>query len=158
MASALNFFKMEFVNMQTTISCFFAIALQIVMIYFPILIMNILQKNYDKLDKSKFLDQFSTIIVELDITHPSKYMYYAIFLMRRIIFVFIMILMADKTIYCLAAQCATSVFLILYVLIAKPFKRRITAVLTILGEIALMCFHFVSLAILNPDQPDDENQ
>lgn len=62
MASALNFFKMNFVNLQTTISCFVAIALQICMIYFPIMIMNVLQKNYDKLDNKKFLDQFSTII------------------------------------------------------------------------------------------------
>ena len=42
MASTLNIYRMSFINMQTTISCFVSISFQISMIYLPILIMNIL--------------------------------------------------------------------------------------------------------------------
>jgi hypothetical protein len=42
LAATLNIYKMEFVNMQTTASCFISVAFLIGMIYLPIHIMNIL--------------------------------------------------------------------------------------------------------------------
>jgi hypothetical protein len=119
--------------------------------------MNIIQRSYDRLSHPKFLGQYSTIIAEMDLSHPSKYMFYAVFLMRRIIFVFMLVLFASSPTTGIGAHCGTALLMILYVLIAKPFKRRITAVLTILGELFVIGFHLIGLGILNPDQPDDEN-
>jgi len=157
LASTLNIYRMQFVNIQCLVSCFVSIAFQIGFIYLPILIMNILQRSYDRLSHPKFLGQYSTIIAEMDLSHPSKYMFYAVFLMRRIIFVFMLVLFASSPTTGIGAHCGTALLMILYVLIAKPFKRRITAVLTILGELFVIGFHLIGLGILNPDQPDDEN-
>ena len=92
LSSTLNIYKMTFATTPTTISCFIAIAISIALIYLPIVIMNILQKHYDKLTRTKFRIQYGPIIDELDLSHPSKYMFYAIFLMRRIVFVFLIVL------------------------------------------------------------------
>ena len=121
------------------------------MIYLPILIMNILQRNYDRLSHPKFLAQYSTVIDELDLSHPSKYMYYAIFLMSRVVYVFLLVLFANNVILSIACHAASSAVMIIYVLIAKPFKRKITAFLTITGELFVTAFHVVALGITNPN-------
>ena len=128
------------------------------MIYLPILIMNILQRSYDKMTAPKFLASYSTIIEELDISHPSKYMFYAIFFMRRMVYVFMLVLFTTKITIAIAGHCVASSFMILYILIAKPFKRRVSSFLTIVGELFVMAFHIVGLAVIDPNQPDDENE
>ena len=158
MATTVNIYKMSFSNLQTTISCFISIALQIGMIYLPILFMNILQRSYDRLDHPKFVTSFHAIINELDLSHPSKYMFYAVFLMRRIVYVFLVVLFSENLLVAVASQSASSVLMILYVLIARPFKRRVTAVLTIFGELFVAGFHAIGMGIQDPDQPDAENQ
>lgn len=157
LASTLNIYNMQFSNIKTLVSCFVSVAFQIGMIYLPILFMNILQQNYDKLDQPKFLAQYSTIIDELDLSHPSKYMYYSIFLMRRVIYVFLLVLFSDKPLFAVVGHGGVGGLLILYVLIAKPFKKKVTAVMTIFGEIFIIGLHAIGLGIMNPDQPDEEN-
>jgi hypothetical protein len=127
------------------------------MIYLPILFMNILQQNYDKLDQPKFLAQFSTIIDELDLSHPSKYMYYSVFLMRRIIYVFMLVLFTASPLVAVVGHATIGCLLILYVLIARPFKKKVTAVMTIFGELFVIALHTIGLGITNPDQPDEQN-
>ena len=157
MASTVNIYKMSFNNLKTTICCFVSIALQIAMIYLPILFMNILQRSYDRLDHPKFVTAYHAIIHELDLSHPSKYMFYAVFLMRRIVYVFFIVLFSEKLLIAIATQSASSVLMILYVLIARPFKRKVTAVLTIFGELFLAGFHLIGMGIQDPDQPDAQN-
>ncbi len=120
--------------------------------------MNILQRSYDRLDHPKFVTSFHAIINELDLSHPSKYMFYAVFLMRRIVYVFLVVLFSENLLVAVASQSASSVLMILYVLIARPFKRRVTAVLTIFGELFVAGFHAIGMGIQDPDQPDAENQ
>ena len=158
LASTLNIYNMELVNLSTMVSCFASIAFQIAMVYLPIHIMNILQKHYDKLDNPKFLAQYNTIISELDLSHPSKYMYYSMFFLRRIIFAFLIVLFSGNPVMEVATQGATSMFFILYVLIAKPFKRRVTAILTVIGELFVVALYMVGMAITDPNQPDAMNQ
>lgn len=66
LATTLNIYKLEMVNLMTTISCFVSIALQIILIYVPIMVMNVLQKNYDRLSNRKFIGHYHTIIADLD--------------------------------------------------------------------------------------------
>jgi hypothetical protein len=120
--------------------------------------MNILQRSYDKLANPKFVVQYHTIIDELDLSHPSKYMYYAVFLMRRIVYVFLIVLFTEKLMLAVATQSASSALMILYVLIARPFKRRVTAMLTILGELFVTGFHVIGLGINDPNQSDEQNK
>ena len=158
LASTLNIYNMELVNLSTMVSCFASIAFQIAMVYLPIHIMNILQKHYDKLENPKFLAQYNTIISELDLSHPSKYMYYSMFFLRRIIFAFLIVLFSGNPVMEVATQGATSMFFIHYVLIAKPFKRRVTAILTVIGELFVVALYMVGMAITDPNQPDAMNQ
>ncbi len=102
--------------------------------------------------------QYHAIIDELDLSHPSKYMFYAVFLMRRIVYVFLIVLFSESLMIAVAAHGASSLLMILYVLIARPFKRKVTAVLTIFGELFVAGFHVIGLGIQNPDQPDSENE
>ena len=113
--------------------------------------MNILQRNYDRLSHPKFLAQYSTVIDELDLSHPSKYMYYALFLMRRVVYVFLLVLFADSVTLSIACHATSSAVMILYVLVAKPFKRRITAFLTITGELFVTAFHVVAIGLTDPN-------
>jgi hypothetical protein len=157
LASTLNIYNMQFSNLQMLISCFVSIAFQIGMIYLPILFMNILQQNYDKLDKPKFVTAFYPIIDEVDLSHPSKYMYYSVFLMRRIIYVFMLVLFSESPLIAVIAHSSICLLMILYVAIGKPFKMKMTGFLTILGEIFVAIIHMSGLGIMDPDQPDDEN-
>lgn len=120
--------------------------------------MNILQRSYDRLDNPKFIAQYHAIIDELDLSHPSKYMYYAVFLMRRVVYVFLIVLFSENVLISVAAHGASSVLMILYILIARPFKRKVTAVLTIFGELFVAGFHAIGMGIRDPDQPDSQNE
>lgn len=151
LASTLNIYNMQFTNLQTLVSCFVSIAFQICMIYLPILFMNILQSNYDKLDKPKFVTAYYPIIEDVDLSHPSKYMYYSVFLMRRVVYVFMLVLFTGSPLVAVIGHSSVSLLVILYVLVAKPFKRKITAFLTVLGEVFVAGLHAVGLGIINPD-------
>ena len=72
-------------------------------------------------------------------------------------YVFLVVLFSENLLIAVATQSATSILMILYVLIARPFKRKVTAVLTIFGELFLAGFHVIGMGIQNPDQPDSEN-
>jgi hypothetical protein len=157
LASTLNIYNMQFTNLQTLVSCFVSIAFQIGMIYLPILFMNILQSNYDKLDKPKFVTAYYPIIDDVDLSHPSKYMYYSVFLMRRVIYVFMLVLFTGSPLVAVIGHGSVCLLVILYVLVARPFKRKITAFLTVLGELFIAGLHAIGLGIIDPDQPDDEN-
>jgi hypothetical protein len=121
------------------------------MIYLPILFMNILQQNYDKLDKTKFVTAFYPIIDEVDLSHPSKYMYYSVFLMRRVIYVFMLVLFSESPLIAVIAHSSICLLMILYVVIGKPFKMKMTGFLTILGEIFVAIIHMSGLGIMDPD-------
>ncbi len=84
-------------------------------------------------------------------------MYYSIFLMRRIVYVFMLVLFTDSPLVAVIAQGATAFLMILYILIAKPFQRRYTSFITIFGEIFVAGLHASGLGIMDPDQPDDQN-
>ncbi len=158
LAATLNIYNMELINLPTMVSCFVSIAFQIGMIYLPIHIMNILQRNYDKLENKKFLAMYNTIISELDLSHPSKYMFYSMYFLRRIIFTFLIVLFGASPVMEVATQGSASFFFILYVLIAKPFKRKVTSFMTIFGELILMALYGIGMAINDPNQPDLVNQ
>ena len=85
-------------------------------------------------------------------------MYYAVFLMRRVIFIFLMVLFSGTPIVAIGVQSVACIFMILYIVIARPFKRRVSTALTILGELYVIAFHGIALGIMDPDQPDEENQ
>jgi hypothetical protein len=85
-------------------------------------------------------------------------MYYAVFFIRRIIYAFMLVLFTESPVIAVACHGATSMFVILYVLIGKPFKKRVTAVLTIIGELLVTALHGIGLGIRDPDQPDKVNQ
>lgn len=57
--------------------------------------MNILQRNYEKIMTAKFQLAYSTIVKEVDLSHPLRYMYYPVFLIRRAIFAITLVLLAD---------------------------------------------------------------
>lgn len=96
LASCLNIFKMDFSTMENTVSVFFAIAFQIILVYLPIHLMNILQRNYEKVTHEKFMASYSTIIKEVDLSRPIRYMYYPVFLIRRVVFVLELVLFANS--------------------------------------------------------------
>ena len=74
-------------------------------------------------------------------------MYYALFLMRRVVYVFLLILFADSVTLSIVCHAVSSAVMILYVLVAKPFKRRITTFLTITGELFVTAFHVVAIGL-----------
>jgi hypothetical protein len=82
-------------------------------------------------------------------------MYYSIFLMRRVIYAFMLVLFTSKPLIAVIAHSSVCLLMILYVLIAKPFKKKVTAFLTIIGELFVSFIHLIGLGIIDPDQPDD---
>ena len=94
---------------------------------------------------------FYPIIDELDLSHPSKYMYYSVFLMRRVIYVFFLVLFTEAPMIAVIAHASVSLLIVIYVLVAKPFKKKVTAFLTILGELFVAGLHAVGLGIIDPD-------
>lgn len=95
LAFLLGIFKMNLTTMENSISAFAAIAFGILLTYLPILLMNILQRNYEKIETEKFMIQYSTIVKEVDLSHPIRYMYYPVFLIRRALFAIELVIFAD---------------------------------------------------------------
>ncbi len=85
-------------------------------------------------------------------------MYYSVFLMRRVIFAFLLVLFTESPLIAVATHGTVGILMILYVLIAKPFKKKVTAVVTIFGELFVIGIHAIGLGIMDPDQPDEQNE
>ena len=92
---------------------------------------------------------YSTIIKEVDLSHPIRYMYYPVFLMRRIIFVLSLVLFANMPKAQIAVMCFACVVMIAYVVVIKPQKDKIMIILTAAGEIILLILHLISIAFLD---------
>lgn len=54
LAFILNLYKMDLTTIENTISAFTALAFGLMLTYLPIQIMNILQRNYEKIKTEKF--------------------------------------------------------------------------------------------------------
>jgi len=87
---------MNLTTMENTISAFTAISFGIILTYLPILLMNVLQRNYEKIQSPKFMLCYSTIVKEVDLSHPIRYMYYPVFLLRRALFSISLVLFANS--------------------------------------------------------------
>lgn len=148
LAAFLGLYKGQFNNMANVVSVFVAITFVIVLLYLPIMIMNILQRNYKKITKDKFMTKYSTILRELHLTSTLKYMYYPVFLLRRVAFALTLVLMADSTVSQLAVLIFQSSMMTFYVVLIKPQQEKVMLVLTALGEILMitltvMCYGFL---------------
>jgi magnesium-transporting ATPase (P-type) len=95
LAASLNLFKLSFQSLENTITSFVCITGALLLVYLPIQIMNILQSNYSRVKTEKFMLQYSTIIKELDTSRPIRYMYYPVFLLRRAVFAFVLVLFSE---------------------------------------------------------------
>lgn len=149
LACLLNVFKMKFSSIQSMISLFAAITFLIILVYLPIELMNILQRNYSKVHTLKFREQYSTIISELDVTTNLRYMYYPVFLLRRAIFVIILVLFANSPKTQIAVFSGSALFMIAYILIIRPQKDKVMIILTAYGEIILLILHLITIAFLD---------
>lgn len=96
LAFLLGVYKMNLTTFENSVSAFSAIGFGIMLTYLPILLMNILQRNYSKIDTPKFMLAYSTIVKEVDLSHPIRYMYYPVFLLRRILFAAQLVIFAEQ--------------------------------------------------------------
>eukprot|EP00347_Sterkiella_histriomuscorum_P010294 403376857 len=156
LAFVLGIFKMNLTTMENTISAFFAIAFGILLTYLPILILNILQRNYEKVQTEKFMLSYSTIVKEVDLSHPIRYMYYPVFLMRRALFAIMLVLFANQPIYQIICMSVTALVMIIYVVVIKPQKEKIMIILTSLGEIVLLFLHMFSYVFIDENLPEEK--
>jgi hypothetical protein len=94
---------------------------------------------------------YSTIVNELDVSIPLRYMYYPVFLLRRVLFVIILVLFANSPKIQIGVMSASAIFMIVYVTVIKPQKEKIMLILTASGEGILLVIHVIQIAYLNPD-------
>lgn len=120
LAATLNIFNMDFSSLGNIVSAFTAIAAEILLIYLPIQILNILQRNYSKVKSEKFMLQYSTIMKELDISTPLRYMYYPVFLLRRAAFAILLVLFANSPLIQIGTMSAISLLMIIYIVVIRP--------------------------------------
>ena len=154
LAAILNVFMMNFESLENTVSLFVSIAFAIALTYLPVMIMNVLQRNYAKIQTPKFMIQYSTIIKEVDLGHPIRYMYYPVFLLRRAVFALQLVLLANYPIGQIAAMSFTSFVMMIYIAVVKPQNSRIMIVLTAAGEGLLLFLHLFSIVFLDENLPE----
>jgi hypothetical protein len=82
--------------------------------------MNILQRNYEKVNHPKFMASYSTIIKEVDLSRPIRYMYYPVFLIRRVVFVLELVLFANSPKAQIGTMSCTAIVMLVYVVVIKP--------------------------------------
>jgi len=151
LAFILNIYEMKLSSVPNIASAFIAMAFGLVLTFLPIQFMNILQRNYEKINSEKFQSAYSTIIKELDTSHTIRYMYYPVFLIRRAVFAIMLVLLAGSPLYQIIAMSFTAVIMLIYIIIIRPQKQRIMMILTAAGEGLLLFLHLFSIVFLNPN-------
>jgi len=63
---------------------------------------------------------YSTIVKEVDLSHPIRYMYYPVFLMRRAVFAISLVLFANSAFIQIIIMSVTAIVMIIYIVIVKP--------------------------------------
>ncbi|CDW87691.1 fu domain containing protein [Stylonychia lemnae] len=156
LAFILGIFQMDLSTMENTLSAFMAIAFGVILTYLPILLMNVLQRNYEKIQSEKFMLSYSTIVKEVDLSHPIRYMYYPVFLLRRALFAISLVLFANRPSDQIIFMSFTAGVMIIYVVIIRPQKDKIMIALTALGEALLLFLHLFSSVFLDEDLPEEK--
>ncbi|CDW72739.1 UNKNOWN [Stylonychia lemnae] len=149
LAFVLGIVQMNFETMENSISGFSAIAFGIILTYLPIQQMNILQRNYEKINTEKFMLSYSTIVKEVDLSHPIRYMYYPVFLIRRAVFAIQLVILSEMPFEQIIFMSSTAFAMMIYVIIVKPQKDYIMMVLTAVGEALILCLHLISILFLD---------
>ncbi|CDW91263.1 fu domain containing protein [Stylonychia lemnae] len=157
LAFVLGIFQMNLTTMENTISAFTAIAFGIILTYLPILLMNILQKNYEKIQSDKFMLSYSTVVKEVDLSHPIRYMYYPVFLLRRAVFSISLVLFAEKPQDQIIFMSMTAIVMMVYVILIKPQKDRVMIILTAYGEGLILFLHIFSSLFLDDNLSEEKS-
>ena len=63
---------------------------------------------------------YSTIVKEVDLSHPLRYMYYPVFLLRRALFSISLCLFSNSPFNQIVFMSFTSFVMIVYVLVIRP--------------------------------------
>ncbi len=105
--------------------------------------------------KEKFLHQYSTILKELDHSHPTRYMYYPIFLIRRLVFVVLLVFLAESPVIQIILMSATALIMGAYIVIFRPQHEKVMLFLNTISEFLLIALHLLSFVFLEENIQQD---
>eukprot|EP00347_Sterkiella_histriomuscorum_P021781 403332787 len=115
----------------------------------PLFTIELVQKNFDNFDKPPFCERFSSLIEGLKIIRPKTIyqMWLPIFFLRRFIYVVTLTLMINYPTLQLCISAGCSFFILMWVVIIKPFEKRIFNIINMINESVifitfLICFNF----------------
>jgi hypothetical protein len=94
--ASLNILDMPLETLEDNVSAIMALTTSVILIYAPVFILHLMQKNYTIISTFVFQKRYSSIIKELKTSSPTQYMYYPFFLIRRAMFALNLVILADK--------------------------------------------------------------
>lgn len=96
LTSTLNIMEMPLETFEDNFSALCALSMSVVIIYSPVFLLHLFQKNYTVINTIQFQNMYSSIIRELKTDSPIQYMYYPFFLIRRALFAMTLVILADS--------------------------------------------------------------
>lgn len=103
------------------------------------------------------MNAYSTIVKEVDLSHPLRYMYYPVFLIRRALFAIQLVLFANQPLAQIGVMSSTAVIMIIYVVVIRPQKEKVMIALTACGEAILLFLHLFSMVFLDENLSEEKS-
>jgi len=93
--ATLNLLDMPLETVEDNVSAILALTTAVLVMYAPVFLLHLMQKNYTIISTLVFQKRYSSIIKELKTSSPIQYMYYPFFLIRRALFAITLVILAN---------------------------------------------------------------
>jgi len=156
--ATLNLLDMPLETVEDNVSAIFALATAVLVMYAPVFLLHLMQKNYTIISTLVFQKRYSSIIKELKTSSPIQYMYYPFFLIRRALFAVTLVILANHPKIQIIVFVIQAIVMMTYICIVRPQLSKLLLAMNIISEFLLIVIHSFSWIFLNPDYSEEELQ
>ncbi|CDW81605.1 UNKNOWN [Stylonychia lemnae] len=150
-------YKIQEACLSTWFASLLAIMLVCLSITFPFLIMVLLIPNQNQLQDKKYSDTYGALYADIRTNSKLPLFFNVIYVGRRIIFAGVAIIGQNHPFFQIQALIFHCLFIIMFLIIVKPFQKSLNNYLEILNEICILGASY-HLLVLTDYTPDDDIQ
>ena len=146
--SLLNIFFIQTSNSMMIVSSIVAtVAFSLALIFICICLL-LTSSTPDEYAKPDFKAQYSTLVEEFEVAGgPFRRGFYCVFLMRRLVFVVVLIAISNRPVVQLGLSIALDLLMALYIALLGPYRMRFDNYLNIFNELVIAFVHVMMLII-----------
>lgn len=157
--SFISIWNMQFSNVDQIKATTIALIFLGIVCMGPLLFVNVIMRNFDKIGSKEFLDRWSSLVEGQKVV-PHKtinQMWLPLFFFRRFIYTCILVLFGSYPLYQILACVFTTMVMIAWLFTLRPFNTRLSNFLNIYNELTILVCFLTALGFRDMNLPQSRS-